>query len=301
MSGISQLANTAGNSLAGGLGGSLGSQLGYALGNLTGYNERLRKDQINQQQKLTDMQQRSNSQLMGESYEHQLDMWNKTNYPAQVEQLKKAGLNPALMYGHAGAGGTTGGGNASVGAGDAANTAATQNANTQQTMGGLAMMKASSEIDLNKAQAEKLRADAQTSNELRPWTTEETKQRGKSTWYDNQRKAWENEGGSNATSTKNAKYGEGGISATGLYNLQKVAELTETNAKAGNQDAQALLTNKKAMGYFTELLNETKRADAAATQAAAIKLAAEFNYGEYTNWKYWLNVAKDVAGIIPKY
>ena len=35
------------------------------------------------------------------------EMWEKTNYDAQVEQMKKAGLSPALMYGQAGAGGGT--------------------------------------------------------------------------------------------------------------------------------------------------------------------------------------------------
>jgi hypothetical protein len=48
-----------------------------------------------------------------------MDMWNKTNYGAQVAQMEKAGLNPALMYGMGGGGGTTagsqGGGNASSG------------------------------------------------------------------------------------------------------------------------------------------------------------------------------------------
>jgi hypothetical protein len=47
-----------------------------------------------------------------------MDMWNKTNYGAQVGHMKDAGLNPALMYKGAGAGGTTGsqgGGSASMG------------------------------------------------------------------------------------------------------------------------------------------------------------------------------------------
>ena len=47
-----------------------------------------------------------------------MDMWNKTNYGAQIQHMKNAGLNPALMYGSAGQGGTTGsqgGGSASKG------------------------------------------------------------------------------------------------------------------------------------------------------------------------------------------
>lgn len=41
------------------------------------------------------------------------DLWDRTNYDAQVKQMKKAGLNPALLYGMGGgAGGQTGGGGA---------------------------------------------------------------------------------------------------------------------------------------------------------------------------------------------
>ena len=34
-------------------------------------------------------------------------MWENTNYSTQVEQLKKAGLNPALLYGKGGGMGAT--------------------------------------------------------------------------------------------------------------------------------------------------------------------------------------------------
>jgi len=72
---------------------------------------------------------RNNRNLMGlqneyqrglnqQGHDLQMDMWNKTNYGAQVQHMKDAGLNPALMYKGAGAGGTTGsqgGGSASMG------------------------------------------------------------------------------------------------------------------------------------------------------------------------------------------
>lgn len=45
----------------------------------------------------------------------QLDMWNKTNYGAQIEHMKAAGLNPGLIYGMKGGGGvTTGSGSATA-------------------------------------------------------------------------------------------------------------------------------------------------------------------------------------------
>ena len=72
---------------------------------------------------------RNNRNLMGlqneyqrglnkQGHDLQMDMWNKTNYGAQVGHMKDAGLNPALMYGSAGQGGTTGsqgGGSAAMG------------------------------------------------------------------------------------------------------------------------------------------------------------------------------------------
>lgn len=46
------------------------------------------------------MQQQHNMNLafLNAQQRSQLEMWEKTNYPAQIEQIKKAGLNPALMY-----------------------------------------------------------------------------------------------------------------------------------------------------------------------------------------------------------
>lgn len=73
------------------------------LGNVLG-----QQQQYKQAQKLQGLQIAGNEQLMDYSENKQFDLWNKTNYPAQVQQLEKAGLNPALLYGHGGSGGVTG-------------------------------------------------------------------------------------------------------------------------------------------------------------------------------------------------
>ena len=56
----------------------------------------------NQQQQMQDQRE-----LMELSSNLSYQNWLRTNYAAQIEQMKKAGLSPALMYGQAGAGGGT--------------------------------------------------------------------------------------------------------------------------------------------------------------------------------------------------
>jgi hypothetical protein len=64
--------------------------------------------QYHRQKKLMGFQHDYQRMLNQQGHDLQMDMWNKTNYKAQVEHMKKAGLNPGLMYGQAGQGGTTG-------------------------------------------------------------------------------------------------------------------------------------------------------------------------------------------------
>lgn len=91
-----------GNIAGGGIGTALSAGMGLLLG---GYNDRR---QIEMQQKLTDMQLTANAKMAGLNHDLQLKLWNETSYPAQLAKMKEAGLNPALMYGGTGSGGTTG-------------------------------------------------------------------------------------------------------------------------------------------------------------------------------------------------
>lgn len=152
--------------VAGSVAGAIGNELGYQLGNLTGSNERRRKEQLKQQQALTDMQRNAQSGLMKESYALQKEMWDSTNYEAQMEHIKAAGLNPALLYGQGGGGGTTtGSGGASVGGGQASGEAERMNAQTAQTGMGLQLAKMKSEIAVNESVAEVNKAQAAKAGE----------------------------------------------------------------------------------------------------------------------------------------
>ena len=87
----------------GAVGGGMGMALGGINGLMQGVNdEQAMKDQYFQQLKLNNMSQTFNKDMYNFQMNKQLEFWNKTNYSAQVEQLRKAGLNPALLYGKGG-------------------------------------------------------------------------------------------------------------------------------------------------------------------------------------------------------
>lgn len=66
------------------------------------------KKQHRRTKELMGLQKSNQMELNQQGYDLAYKMWNETNYKAQREQLKRAGLNPALMYGMGGgAGGTT--------------------------------------------------------------------------------------------------------------------------------------------------------------------------------------------------
>lgn len=75
--------------------------IGTAVGNAAGsyiFGEFQQKQQLRGQKKALEQQNAA-----------QMDMWNRTNYKAQVKHMKDAGLNPGLMYGMGGGGGVTAG------------------------------------------------------------------------------------------------------------------------------------------------------------------------------------------------
>lgn len=81
--------------------------------------------QLEQQGKLTAQQIEAQKKMADYNQRLAMDMWEKTNYEAQREQMEKAGLNVGLMYKGAGQGGVTQqasgnatGGNAAAGNGE---------------------------------------------------------------------------------------------------------------------------------------------------------------------------------------
>lgn len=257
--------------------------LGQAAGNL-----------INQGYQRDMMQYQANIQkdLMKYQNAMALDMWNKTNYEAQRRHMEKAGLNVGLMYGKGGGGGATTG--AGMPSGPSA-PAGQQGMALQgiQTAMNLKMMDA--EIKLKEAQARNLDSNSDTTNQSRETLIENMKQQGINTLQTNKMNAWLMSGtsyeGKDKTEYNHVYDYHVGIGWDSPYAQQIDTAILKTVAEKEKINAETILTNEKAKGYWTELLNATKQADASQIQAAAAKLNAELP-GQVTNVKTWIELAK---------
>ena len=149
--------NNNNNSNMSGWGAAIGAALG--IGNSfiqTTQNRQMGRMQHNYEKKLMDKQHGIQRNLNEQGRDLSLDLWNKTNAGAQMEHLKEAGLNPALMYGKGGAGGTTSGmSGGSAGGGSAG----------LPSSGMLDIAGSAANIALIKAQAKNIEADTNLKEE----------------------------------------------------------------------------------------------------------------------------------------
>lgn len=257
------------------------------------------------------------------------------SYEAMRKQMEDAGLSVGLMYGGSGSGGGAGamsgapqGETGGAQAGNAEGPAAQQAANIATAELGLRMANAKADLEVKKAQIKDIEASAEakraeaglkteqkiTELEQRNALIEKLKQEGMSTWIKNVQENWKafagkDWGGEPGKVTKygqeNEIYGFYGIAENSYISEQQSVELAkaiaETNrANETGKAAKALaeLNSARANGYWQELINATMHAKADETRAAAAKLAAEFETGEYTNWKTWTQIAKEVINTI---
>ncbi len=297
MSALGMIAAEAGKQA---LGQVIGMGLNWADEALFG-NKR-RKEQIKQQKKLTDIQIEAQKELADYGMGISKEMFEATGYAAQRRQMEEAGLNPALMYGHAGAGGSTMSASAgNVSGGHASDEAALKQAQIAQQGMALQLAKLSSEIAVNKATAKEKEANAElmsekkiTEADQRDVLIEKLRQEGVAQWFENLENEIKRQGPLQEGEMRLFRNVKLDVSTSfqkvSLWNQNVTTAIAKTMAEIGYIEAQELLTNKKAEGYWQELLNATKQADAEAVKAAAIKLSTEWETGEYTNWRTWADL-----------
>lgn len=135
------------------IGAIIGAGIGLA-GSLLG-----RKQQNNDQREMMELQAKLNQQQAQYNQGLAKDMWNYTSFPNQVRKMEAAGLNPALIYGMGGQGGSTSGAGQASGVG-LSDAKGMQTGIAIQGMG-LELANLASQVELNKSQAEKNRAEAE--------------------------------------------------------------------------------------------------------------------------------------------
>lgn len=108
-----------------------------------------------------------NFEQQNQMFEKQAE-WNSAK--SQKERLQEAGLNPALMYGIGGEGGSS----VSSGGGAGAQVQGVNNAGTQAVMMGLQAKSIESQIALNNAQASKINAETEKTEKETEKTSAET-------------------------------------------------------------------------------------------------------------------------------
>lgn len=320
-----QLLSTAG-SVGGAAVGGMAAQAGGALiDEMFGISDKADKRQLQQQEKLNEQVAEINKKQAKYSQQLQQEMWDYTNYENQVKHMEKAGLNPALLYGMGGGGGSTAGSASagSISGGQAATAAAAQQAATQQMMLGLQAQKTASEIELNKAAAEEKRAGAgkqgaetETIEAMRNVLVEAEKQKGVQMWLDNIKEQIRltNDKPTNEVEVYGNKTYQISLGITGesYFSKEVDATINQMVSMADKNASEVLVNNEKAKTIFRELLAlelnaqvnkdrlsiEQQNANSKVIEALARKMEVEFNTGETMNWKQWMNIAKDIGSII---
>jgi hypothetical protein len=172
-----QVATTGANALTGGL-------INGIMG-LLGGNKRAEQRQYQHEREMMALQNKYNTQAAAQSmeyaktmnrinFEQQNQMFDKQaewNSPEQQKQrLKEAGLNPGLMYGIGGEGGSS----VSSGGGTGSEVQGVGNPGTQAVMIGLQAKSIESQIALNNAQASKINAETEKTEKETEKTSAET-------------------------------------------------------------------------------------------------------------------------------
>lgn len=126
-----------------------------ATGGLIGMGLSLFNDgrQIRQQQQLQDMQIEGSKEMTDYNMRKQMEIWEKTNYAAQREQMEKANLNAGLMYSKGGTGGSMAVNSGQVSGGQAP-------AGGMEIAQGLQAMMMQAQIENTKADTEKKKVEA---------------------------------------------------------------------------------------------------------------------------------------------
>lgn len=210
-----------------------GAAAGAALGIVnTGIKESLNRKaastQYRRQNTMNSIAYERQRMLNQQGADLSMDMWDKTNYGAQLKHMKDAGLNVGMMYGGgAGSGGSTGVGSG----GSAPNGSVAQSApsNGGMDIAGIAQMA------LLDAQRKKIDAETKLLDEQ----SGATKEKGTETYLANalERYLRSDQTKKELKVERDERYGEGTIHNNSMKKSTEESEVVRANQELGNMDA----------------------------------------------------------------
>lgn len=190
-------------------GGAISSTLGQVIG--LALQPAKDAEQLKQNNALEQEQVANQETATAYNEQEQEKLWQDTSYPAQMAEMQKAGLNPALMYGQGGGGGVT----ANLSASSAPSSSQAPNS-AEQTNAGVNIANSIGAIGMQLAQAQNAEAQANLAK------TQETKIAGPDTQNEN--------ADTNMKNFQNAVNNAVGITST-AGNIINQQSITEANAK----------------------------------------------------------------------
>lgn len=221
------------------------------------------KRQLKQQGKLQKQQIEGGKEMSQFQKEQDLDMWNKTNYGAQVKHMKEAGINPALIYGMSGGGGvTTGSG------GGAMPTAATAEAPSQSNRSIMDMALMAAQTKVLESQAEKTKEETKNIAGVERGNLEQD-QRGKT--FDNDVK--EATGVNRIADTNRSEL----ESREAMSRKERLAVETWEAVMGTDDNGKTVEINKRESRLYKTLVNEYKHAKSQLDLSEAEEIIKEWS------------------------
>lgn len=282
------------------------------LGNLigTGSQAKATKEQFAHEKELMALQAQYNKDAAAQSQQYAKDLWSFTNFENQVKHAKAAGLNPALLYGQGGGGGTSAAGATQQGVGNPGTSAVAMGLQAKAMMSQIAMntaqaMKTTAEakkiegVDTAKAKTEidlmKTRMSLNESLESLNYANESVaKEKAQEVRKNVEKLTAETEGiiinNEINESTKDAQIGK---VLSDSKNAIIKGWLMESQIDANK--SQKRLLDEKANNFFYQIYTDRMKANAAIKSADASERSAAAAESRASNYEKWVQeFAKDV-------
>lgn len=223
--------------------GGVANLAGSAIG-MIGQKKREKRAQ-GYAKELMGIQHEDQKKLNQQGQELAMKTWNDTNAEAQMEHLKKAGLNPALMYGGSGGGGATS--NAGSGGSQAMGMSA-QVPPMPMDLGVIDGIVKMASAKLMEKQAEKAGAEA-----------DDIREGGISKYLDNVVKRYEMQGDSKEmTMSRSEAYGQAGVSPTSSRgrSIQAAASQAEESLAGAVKDNNIKAAEERIKNFEARMADE---------------------------------------------